>query len=736
MDQQSQNPNLEDTLRQMILGNVRIGHAQEDTDAASRPNNPLGNRHQSSFRGGRQGYAPRQQQGIHGGNQGQSTDTVAQNTNSPGNRHQWNSRGGRQGYVVGQQNGIQQPNERGTFRQVNSIHAPAVHGNQPYNVQHLNQAQQTSWSGHQNFQPSSPRGRGRLNYVTHQGFFRGHHHGGTTNASSANVSNSQYDSNARNQPAPGAKLWSSSNPQAEHSRPSAPHGHPQVAHAIPDPSRFRPDQRWDYLEEIANRVIPEIGITSEEFESKMAFRLHLEAAFQAVQAEGGTVVQNPMTVQTFGSLRSGFATKGSDMDLVIVDDTGSDGSAHISMRQDGLPRRLEKYLLDRGIGARLLTRARVPIIKVCESPPSDLLQALKDARAKWDELPEEEKYDESGNRKPLENRDQTKDDASTSPSHSNDQPMQELTSGIAKTNLSETPHLNNILEGDKALLAENGSQPEPKATTSTNHSQKRWLREKKQGPLDFPKDGVGIQCDINFFNPLGLHNTQMLYCYSLCDRRVQPMIMFIKAWAKKRKINSPYSGTLSSYGYVLMVLHYLVNVAKPPVLPNLQTEANKMNLPVKTVEGWEVHFWNDDAAIREAAMMGRLSRNNEPLGALLTGFFQYYATSLSGWGFIWMKSVLSLRTPGGILTKEEKGWTGAKTETVDTKEIRHRYLFAVEDPFELTHNVARTVTHNGVVAIRDEFRRAWRILGAVWKDRVPNDGNLMDDLVEQLADDA
>lgn len=46
----------------------------------------------------------------------------------------------------------------------------------------------------------------------------------------------------------------------------------------------------------------------------------------------------------------------------------------------------------------------------------------------------------------------------------------------------------------------------------------------------------------------------------------------------------------------------------------------------------------------------------------------------------------------------------------ETKEVRHRYLFAIEDPFELDHNVARTVTHNGIVSIRDEFRRAWHII--------------------------
>ena len=83
----------------------------------------------------------------------------------------------------------------------------------------------------------------------------------------------------------------------------------------------------------------------------------------------------------------------------------------------------------------------------------------------------------------------------------------------------------------------------------------------------------------------------------------------------------------------------------------------------------------------------------------------------------WTQDTLSLRTIGGIIPKQAKGWTGAKTEVVDlsgpgpqTKEIRQRYLFAIEDPFEIDHNIARTVVHNGIVAIRDEFRRAHTLI--------------------------
>src|SRR5690606_37558938 len=62
------------------------------------------------------------------------------------------------------------------------------------------------------------------------------------------------------------------------------------------------------------------------------------------------------------------------------------------------------------------------------------------------------------------------------------------------------------------------------------------------------------------------------------------------------------------------------------------------------------------------------------------------------------------------------GSPGAARKVVrkeEVKEIRHRYLFALEDPFELEHNVARTVTHNGIVSIRDEVRRALRVVRGV-----------------------
>ncbi|KAL8746689.1 MAG: hypothetical protein Q9184_007713, partial [Pyrenodesmia sp. 2 TL-2023] len=55
------------------------------------------------------------------------------------------------------------------------------------------------------------------------------------------------------------------------------------------------------------------------------------------------------------------------------------------------------------------------------------------------------------------------------------------------------------------------------------------------------------------------------------------------------------------------------------------------------------------------------------------------------------------------------------------QEVRQRYLFAIEDPFEINHNIARTVVHNGIVAIRDEFRRANRLIHQAGNGQIQED---------------
>lgn len=185
---------------------------------------------------------------------------------------------------------------------------------------------------------------------------------------------------------------------------------------------------------------------------------------------------------------------------------------------------------------------------------------------------------------------------------------------------------------------------------------------------------AGVECDIGFDNQHALDNTQLLLRYAMVDpARVRPLVLFVKVWAKRRGLNSPYTGTLSSYGFTLLVLFYLVHVAQPPVLPNLQ------RIP------------NDAPSGAPDAPPPWTSQNTNSLGELFLDFFRYYARDMN-----YTKDALALETQGGLLAKDAQAWTDC--------------LF-IEDPLQRGYNVARTVTKDGLYMIRGEFMRAGRLLG-------------------------
>ena len=125
-----------------------------------------------------------------------------------------------------------------------------------------------------------------------------------------------------------------------------------------------------------------------------------------------------------------------------------------------------------------------------------------------------------------------------------------------------------------------------------------------------------------------------------------------------------------------MVLHFLVNVAKPSVVPNLQiawylqSDEKKAIVPHNQIwhQHYDIRFFRDINEIKELSSQGRMTQNSDPLPVLLRNFFHYFAhqgPDVPQGGFSWRNEVLSIRTAGGLLTKEEKGWTHATTEIVN-----------------------------------------------------------------------
>lgn len=201
----------------------------------------------------------------------------------------------------------------------------------------------------------------------------------------------------------------------------------------------------------------------------------------------------------------------------------------------------------------------------------------------------------------------------------------------------------------------------------------------------FPPTKTKVDVTVN--NTLACINTKMLRDYCAIDSRLAKLVSIVKHWAKRRVVNDPYNGTLSSYCYVLMCIHHL-QTRSPPVLPVLQGLPPTFSM---TVGQWKAEYFDDIQALK-----GFGKENKESLAQLVWEFFEYWA-----WRHNYNKSVVSVRV-GGILTKDEKEWT---------KRIgSERHLLCVEDPFVLSHDLGRTVDKQTQEVMRKEFWRAATIL--------------------------
>jgi terminal uridylyltransferase len=111
----------------------------------------------------------------------------------------------------------------------------------------------------------------------------------------------------------------------------------------------RHGRQAQYLEQVAAAEIRNVEMSPQEREEKQTFRLALEKLCHDVCAANPERIPK-ISLEPFGSFQSGFASAGSDMDLVIVVKDNSSSSACFSLLEDDLPRALEKKLLQVGYG--------------------------------------------------------------------------------------------------------------------------------------------------------------------------------------------------------------------------------------------------------------------------------------------------------------------------------------------------------------------------------------------------
>jgi DNA polymerase sigma len=265
--------------------------------------------------------------------------------------------------------------------------------------------------------------------------------------------------------------------------------------------------------------------------------------------------------------------------------------------------------------------------------------------------------------------------------------------------------------------------------------------------LDRGIDGEAafMECDLSMHNPLAVLNTSLLRTYAEITPVTRVLAAIVKRWAKARDINNPARHTLSSYGYLIMLLHFLTyhhrtgnglvssfsgtdGVPTPdpsaslPLLPNLQwvdetwaqgppglpyrelgdRPKKLMKHPQDEKSVVNAHFYRPANAVEMGSLQRLFPGQDLSLAILLASFFRYYA-----YDFDYKRHVVSLHSTisHGLIEREVKaeldGWRN------------YSAALTIEDPFETFYDVAHVLRGGYYHRIRREFALAFTKIACI-----------------------
>ncbi|XP_048579309.1 uncharacterized protein LOC5521762 isoform X2 [Nematostella vectensis] len=226
--------------------------------------------------------------------------------------------------------------------------------------------------------------------------------------------------------------------------------------------------------------------------------------------------------------------------------------------------------------------------------------------------------------------------------------------------------------------------------------------------VKFVHQPSGVSCDLTINNRLGMENTKLLRCYLSLDPRVKQLITVARAWARAAGLSRDRGGHLSNYALTLMAVYFL-QITSPPVIPSLQC-INKWLLlsssttpahencnceQAKFIDGWDCSYFDDVTRVSS-------SENSCDIVQLLTAFFDFYGNR-----FDYGNCVVNIRT-GQHCTKlaiQEELQEVMRSRTKGDNAMSLPKIvefdltdFCVQDPFELSHNVTRSLS---TMALKD-----------------------------------
>ena len=196
---------------------------------------------------------------------------------------------------------------------------------------------------------------------------------------------------------------------------------------------------------------------------------------------------------------------------------------------------------------------------------------------------------------------------------------------------------------------------------------------------------TNIDIDITIHNLLPILNSKLIKIYSEYDQRFHIMGIYLKYWSKLNKVHGASCQYLSSYALLIMLIHFLQNIVKPRILPNLQkipinddfNNPEYKNEEYKYYHGKKlmttnIHFENNIEKIdKYMNYINNGEKNKESVGNLLLKFFEYYTY------FYDRKQIISIKN---------------NSESSINRE--HNFGFYIEDPFEEKQNLGKHIIYN------------------------------------------
>jgi len=186
-----------------------------------------------------------------------------------------------------------------------------------------------------------------------------------------------------------------------------------------------------------------------------------------------------------------------------------------------------------------------------------------------------------------------------------------------------------------------------------------------------------IELDITVQNILPILNTRLIRLYSLLDQRFHIFGIFLKFWVKKNHIHGALDKFLTSYALLILIIHYLQNIAEPKILPILQQVENikkeyKYHFEQKELTT-NIYFEEDiDKISNYMNIINDKKENNSTVVDLLIGFFEFYAYKYDHY-------LISI-------SRSDKKHV-AEDETA---------AFPIEDPFDINYNPGKSMKLNTV----------------------------------------